>query len=86
MSVFSFLTAPEPDPVARRRKHIEEIRREYFKGKLQHIADDTEAASDYCRDLIRSGADVTEELNELTCTANGLLLVAALLKRESENG
>ena len=88
-SVFSFLDKPDADPVARRRQHIEEIRRESFRHKLKHVANDSEQAVDYCRDLIRSGADVSEELDELICAANGLLLVAALLKREagvSNNG
>lgn len=65
-----------------RLAHHRDILRECLKHKLKHIANDTEKATDYCRDLIRSGGDVTEELKELECTANGLLLVVLLLKRE----
>lgn len=85
MSDFAFLERTTDEP-ARRRQHVEDIRREYFKGKLKHIADDTEKAVDYCRDLIRAGSDVKDELAELETTARGLLLVALLLKRECANG
>ena len=84
---FNFLTngtLDRADPIEQRRRHMAEIRREGFRQKIKHIADDTEQAVDYCRDLMRSGADVTEELKKMQVTANGLMLVAALLQREAE--
>ena len=87
MSDFAFLDTPPKQRT--RQEHYNDIQRESLKRKLKHIADDSEQAVVYCRSLIRGGADVSEELDELTCTANGLLLVAALLKREagvSDNG
>lgn len=73
-------------PTRSRAQHTEDIRREYFKHKLKMIADDVERAEDYCRELIRTGADVSEELKELEATGRALVLVAMLLKRESANG
>ena len=67
-----------------RTQHMEDIRRECFRHKIKHLSDDAECAADFCRDLMQSGADVTEELNELQIAANGLMLVAALLNREAE--
>ena len=66
-----------------RRQRMTDIRREGFARKLAHIAADADGAVDYCRDLIRSGATVTDELNELETYARALLLVALLLKRET---
>ena len=73
-------------PQRSRAQHMEDIRREYFKRKLSQIADQTEQATDYCRELMRSGADVSEELKELEATGHALVLVALLMKRESNNG
>lgn len=85
---FDFLNEPAhslpPDWRKDSRERYEAIQREGLKTKLKHIADDTEAATDYCRRLIRAGADVSEELKELETTGNGLALVAGLLKLESE--
>jgi hypothetical protein len=65
-----------------RRRCIEQ-RLEHFSRKIANVADETERAVDDCRYLIREAVDVTEELKELECTANGLLLVVALLRREA---
>ena len=88
MSEFGFLERIDRKQSDRLR--IEDLHREGFKLKLKHIANDTERAVDYCNDLIRSGADVSDELKELETTANGLLLTAGLLRlriqRERNNG
>lgn len=78
----NFVTDGTLERIAARRNHVEELRREFFRERLKMIATDTEQAVDYCRDLILSGADTSEELTELETTARGLLLVALLLKRE----
>ena len=84
MTDFSFLLKDDRvTAAARRRQQIEDIRRESLKHKLKHIANDTEQAVDYCRDLIASGADVSDELKELEQTGYGLALVALMLKRET---
>lgn len=72
-------------PSRTRAQHTEDVRREYFKNKLKMIANDVERAQDYCRELIRTGADVSEELKELEATGHALVLVALLLKREASN-
>lgn len=83
MSDFAFLE--EPAPVRSRQQHTEDVRRESFKHALKTLANDAERAVEYCRDLMRSGADVSDELDELETTARGLLLVALLLRRESKS-
>lgn len=85
MSEFAFLNR-NIERIRADKQRMEEIRRDGLKRKLKHLSDDCEQAQDYCRDLIRSGADVSEELNEMETTARGLLLVALLLKREGANG
>ena len=70
--------------LAKPTRTITDIQREAFRRKLKHIADDTEQATDYCRRLMREGADVSEELKELAQTGNGLALVAGILKLETE--
>lgn len=80
MNQFAWLE--KPIPVRSQKQHYEDVLRECCKHKLKHLADDSEQLQDRCRDLIRSGADVTEELKELTGIGNALLLVALLLKRE----
>lgn len=82
MSDFAFLDRPLP--TRSRKQHMEDIRRDAFKKRLLLIADNSEEATDHCRDMIRAGSDVTEELNELETTARGLLLLALLLKREAK--
>ena len=77
--------AIEPHAV-RLAKHRQDMMREFFKRRLKHIADDCEKAQDYCRELIRSGADVSEELKEMESVGYSLALVAMLLKREASNG
>jgi hypothetical protein len=62
--------------------HYVDVLREGFKRKLDHIANDCEKMTDYCRDLMKAGGDVSEELKEAETTANALLLVVLLLKRE----
>ena len=76
----------EPIDRAKPARNWTEPYREGLKRKLKYIANDTERAVDYVRVLMRSGVDVTDELKELETTANGLLLVAMLLKRERNNG
>ncbi len=68
------------DRIAQRRQHMEDIRRDAFKRRLKAIADEVEEANAHCRALICSGADVSKELLELETIANGLLLVAGILR------
>lgn len=86
MSDFAFLDRDPIDRIAARRKHLAEVLREGLKRKLSHVADDCEKATDYCRDLMKTHEDVSEELDELETTARALLLVALILKRENANG
>ena len=86
MSDINFITDGTVERIVAPRsikQHVEDIRRECLKSKLKHLADDCEVAQDYCRDLMRSGADVSEELSELETTARGLLFVVLLLKLAS---
>ena len=72
--------------VERLKKHEDDTRREFFKRRLQHIADDCEKAQEHCRALMKAGADVTEELKEMESIGYAMSLVAMLLKREQSNG
>src|SRR5690348_12930446 len=79
MTDLNFVTDGTLLRVLRRRtqqEHHQDILRSCLKHKLKHIANDTERAVDYCRGLIRAGGDATDELKELECAGNGLLLVA----------
>lgn len=78
----NFITDGTLERIFARRRTILDIRREGFRIKLKHINADSESMVDYCRDLKRSGADVSEELKELEGIGNGLLLLAMILKRE----
>ena len=85
MSNLAFVTNGTLDTQPRsRRQHMADIRRECFRHKLKHLDDDCENAVDFCRELMQSGEDVSEELEQLETAARGLLLVAGLLKRETE--
>jgi hypothetical protein len=70
--------------LARHRDRYVEVLRESLARKLDHANDDAEAAQDYCRKLIREGADITEDLKELECLGNAVLLVALMLRREAK--
>ena len=41
--------------------------------------------TDYCRELVKSKYDATEELKEAETIINALLLVVLLLKREQQS-
>jgi hypothetical protein len=85
MSDFAFLDK-EIDRAARDRQRMADIQRDGFRRKLLHLANDSERAQDYCRALIRAGADVSDELKDMETTARALLLVAMILKRETNRG
>lgn len=57
--------------------------REYIARHLKRMANHGEQAADYARILLRSGADVSDQLKEMEITANALLLTALLFKREA---
>jgi hypothetical protein len=80
----------DPPPTRSRRQHMADIRRECFEHKIKHLIDDSEKAVDFVRDLMRSGEDVTSELNRLEIAACELKLVVGVLQlqieRESNNG
>ena len=78
----NFVTDGTIERICSQRQHRHDVFREGLRHKLKDIADDTEKATDYCRCLIKAGADVSMELDELESTARGLLLVARLMKRE----
>lgn len=67
-----------------RQQVLRDIALEGFKHKLSHLRNNCEQMETYCRDLIKSGGDPTEELKELEQTGHALVLVALLLKREWE--
>lgn len=66
----------------RQRAHHQHVLRECFKHKLKHIADDTEAMTDYCREMIRAGYDVSEELEHAETIIKAELLAVKVLQRE----
>ena len=78
----NFVTDGTLDRICAQRQHRHDVFRESLRNKLKDIAADTEKATDYCRCLVKAGADVSIELDELESTARGLLLVAWLMKRE----
>lgn len=86
MSDVNFVSDGTLDRILARRQHLSDVLREGFRQKLTHIADDCEKATDYCRNLMKAGGDVSDELDELETTARALLLVALILKRENTNG
>lgn len=67
----------------RDRNRTLDIYRENFRRYLSHMQDDNEKMQDYCRRLIREGADVSEELKELETLGHAALLVAALLTHQA---
>lgn len=87
MSDFAFLDRDQAiDAIAARRERYESVLREGFANKAKWLQNDVEQLQDYTRNLMRAGFDATEELNELETFANGLMLVALLLKREASKG
>jgi hypothetical protein len=72
--------------IADQRAHRERVLREGLKNKAKWLQNDAEQITDYCRDLIRGGHDVAEELEELETFARGLTLAVLLLKREASRG
>jgi hypothetical protein len=80
----------DPPSPRSRKQHMADIRRQCFKHKLDHLNDDSEAAVDFVRDLMRADEAVTLELKQLETAANELLLVIGVLRlqieRESNNG
>lgn len=83
MSDFAFLNREVPKRT--RAQHIEDVRREFLKLNLKRFTNEAEKLQERFRDLIASGADVTDELNELDTTANGLMLVLALLRKSAND-
>lgn len=81
MSDVNFVTDGTVERICRDRKTRHDSLREGFAQKIKHAQNHAEGATDYLRDLIKSGADVTEELREAELFAHSLSLVVLLLKR-----
>jgi hypothetical protein len=60
--------------IAQLREHYTRIHLEGLQAKFKHIEEDVKGAEGYFRSLIRSGVDVSKELNEFTDC--GLSIVA----------
>lgn len=79
----SDVTFPDVGLPAMKVREENDRLREYIARHLKRMANHGEQAADYARILLRSGADVSDQLKEMEITANALLLTALLFKRES---
>jgi hypothetical protein len=84
MSVLNFVTDGTVERICRDRKTREDAMREGFQQKLKLAQDHAEGATDYLRDMIRAGIDVTEELKQAEAFGRSLTLVSLLLKHHAE--
>jgi hypothetical protein len=81
--VSDLVAFPDVDLPAMQVREDNDRLREFIARHLKRMANHGEQAADYARILLRSGADVSDQLNEMEATANALLLTALLFKREA---
>lgn len=81
MSDVNFVTDGTIERICRDKKTREDVLREGLTQKLKHMQNHAEGATEYLRDLIKAGADVSEELKEGELFAHSFMLVVLLLKR-----
>lgn len=83
MSDFAFLDSPPPK--RSQQEHYRDVLRECLKRKIDDIDHDFAEAQRYCRDLIRAGGDVTEEVKAIIADGYSMALVGQFLQREAKD-
>lgn len=84
MSDLNFVTDGTIERVCAQRSRRHEVLREVFTHRLSRLQDDAERMTDICRDLIRAGANPTEELKEAETFIKALSLLLMVLQREAQ--
>lgn len=85
MSDLNFVTDGTIERICRDKRTREDALREGLAQKLKHTQNHAEGITDYLRDLIKAGADVSAELKEAEAFAHSLALVVLLMKRQVGN-
>lgn len=82
MSDVNFVTDGTIERICRDKKTREDAMREGFQQKLKLAQDHSEGATDYLRDMVRAGIDVTEELKQAEAFSRSMTLIVLILRHQ----